>query len=255
MGAILWNRNVLELSIRFSRRHLLKAIYFHRHGGLEVLEFGELPTPQPGPGEVLVRLKAAALNRMDLWTREGWPGLKLEYPHIPGADGAGEIAALGEGVSHCKEGDRVLHGGRIIPERGSWIEISVTHRDILVVRIDQSSKLPATVFLRAMDPAYSTSGKILQQFFQTKTVPISKLTPSMWAVTPIADPPPPRAERGRTSTGDAYGGAILCENGSSPTITKCVITNCMVTGAVGGMGAQGCALGTAASISTMKFNG
>jgi DNA-directed RNA polymerase subunit beta len=87
-----------------------------------------------------------------------------------------------------KEGDRVLHGGRIIPERGSWIEISVTHKDILVVKIDQSSKLPATVFLRAMDPAYGTTDKILRQFYKTKKVPIDKLTPNMWAVEPIADP-------------------------------------------------------------------
>jgi DNA-directed RNA polymerase subunit beta len=87
-----------------------------------------------------------------------------------------------------KEGDRVLHGGRIIPERGSWIEISVTHRDILVVKIDQSSKLPATVFLRAMDPAYGTTDKILRQFYPTKKVPIDKLTPNMRAVEPIADP-------------------------------------------------------------------
>ena len=87
-----------------------------------------------------------------------------------------------------KEGDRVLHGGRIIPERGSWIEISVTHRDILVVKIDQSSKLPATVFLRAMEPAYGTTDKILRQFYPTKKVPTNKLTPNMWAVTPIADP-------------------------------------------------------------------
>ena len=87
-----------------------------------------------------------------------------------------------------KEGDRVLHGGRIIPERGSWIEISVTHRDILVVRIDQSSKIPATVFLRAIEPDYGTSDKILRLFYPTKTVPISRLAYGMWAVTPIADP-------------------------------------------------------------------
>ena len=53
-----------------------------------------------------------------------------------------------------KEGDRVLHGGRIIPERGSWIEISVTRKDVLIVRIDQSSKIPATMFLRAMGEQY-----------------------------------------------------------------------------------------------------
>jgi DNA-directed RNA polymerase subunit beta len=56
-----------------------------------------------------------------------------------------------------KEGDRVLHGGRVIPERGSWIEIGVSNKDTLVVRIDQSSKIPATIFLRAMDPAYGTT--------------------------------------------------------------------------------------------------
>jgi len=86
-----------------------------------------------------------------------------------------------------KEGDRVLHGGRVIPERGSWIEIAVTNKDILVVRIDQSSKIPATVFLRAMSPEYSTTGQILRLFYETKTVPVSKLAPTMWAVEPIVD--------------------------------------------------------------------
>lgn len=86
----------------------MKAIIFHRHGGPEVLEYTDFPTPEPGPGEVLVRLKAAALNRMDLWVRQGWPGIKLDYPHIPGADGAGEIAAAGAGVSGWSAGDRVV---------------------------------------------------------------------------------------------------------------------------------------------------
>jgi NADPH:quinone reductase-like Zn-dependent oxidoreductase len=86
----------------------MKAILFHEHGGPEVLEYADLPTPQPGPGEIQIRLHAAALNRLDLWVREGWPGIKLEYPHIPGADGAGEVAALGEGVEGFKPGDRVL---------------------------------------------------------------------------------------------------------------------------------------------------
>ncbi|MBN2501819.1 MAG: hypothetical protein JXB38_13645, partial [Anaerolineales bacterium] len=62
----------------------MKAVLFHDHGGPEVLTYEEFPTPEPGPGEVLVMLKAAALNRLDLWVRNGWPGIKLEYPHIPG---------------------------------------------------------------------------------------------------------------------------------------------------------------------------
>ncbi len=86
-----------------------------------------------------------------------------------------------------KEGDRVLHGGRVIPERGSWIEIGVTNKDILVVRIDQSSKIPSTIFLRAMDPAYGTTEQILRLFYPIKKIPINKLTPTMWAVHPIVD--------------------------------------------------------------------
>ncbi|MEJ2702548.1 MAG: DNA-directed RNA polymerase subunit beta [Sedimentisphaerales bacterium] len=86
-----------------------------------------------------------------------------------------------------KEGDRVLHGGRIIPERGSWIEIGVTNKDTLVVRIDQSSKIPATIFLRAMNPDYGTTEQILRLFYKTEKVPVEKLTPAMWAVQPIVD--------------------------------------------------------------------
>ena len=86
-----------------------------------------------------------------------------------------------------KEGDRVLHGGRVIPERGSWIEIGVTRKDVLVVKIDQSSKIPATIFLRAIDPDHSTTEEILRLFYSTKTVPANKLTPTMWAVEAIVD--------------------------------------------------------------------
>ncbi|HJL69620.1 MAG TPA: hypothetical protein QGI30_02020 [Anaerolineales bacterium] len=60
----------------------MKAVLLREHGGTEVLEYTDVETPQPGPGEVLVDLKAAALNRLDIWVRDGWPGIKLEYPHI-----------------------------------------------------------------------------------------------------------------------------------------------------------------------------
>lgn len=85
----------------------MKAILFHKHGGPEVLEYTELPDPEPKAGEVLIRLRAAALNRMDVMVRNGWPGLKLELPHINGADGAGEVAEVGDGVTKLLVGDRV----------------------------------------------------------------------------------------------------------------------------------------------------
>lgn len=91
----------------------MKAVFLEQHGGPEVLQYGEFPTPTPGPGEVMVRLSAAALNRLDLWVRAGWPGIKLEYPFIPGADGAGTIAALGEGVSGWQVGERVVINANI----------------------------------------------------------------------------------------------------------------------------------------------
>ncbi len=86
-----------------------------------------------------------------------------------------------------KEGDRVLHGGRIIPERGSWIEISVTHKDVLVVKIDQSSKIPATVFLRAISEDYGSTEQIIRAFYETKDVQKNRLTADMHVVGDVVD--------------------------------------------------------------------
>ncbi|MGA2821501.1 MAG: zinc-binding dehydrogenase [Anaerolineales bacterium] len=86
----------------------MKAAFFRRHGGVEVLEYEEIRTPSPGPGQVLVQVRAAALNHMDLWVRLGWPGLKLEMPHISGADAAGVVAEIGPGVEGVTPGDRVV---------------------------------------------------------------------------------------------------------------------------------------------------
>ena len=86
----------------------MKAVLINHHGGPGVLEYSDFPEPKPGPGEALIKIEAAALNRMDLWVRQGWPGLKLEYPHISGADGVGEISELGEGVHDWSVGDQVV---------------------------------------------------------------------------------------------------------------------------------------------------
>ncbi len=86
----------------------MRAVIFRQHGDPEVLEYAEFPKPEPGPGEVQVRLRAAALNHVDLFVRTGWPGLRLELPHILGSDGAGEVSELGEGVTEFSVGDRVV---------------------------------------------------------------------------------------------------------------------------------------------------
>jgi len=86
----------------------MKGVFYRTHGGNEVLEYGELPEPRPGRGEVLVRLEAVSLNRVDLFTRNGWPGLKLSFPHVPGVDGAGRVVELGDGVAQFAVGDPVV---------------------------------------------------------------------------------------------------------------------------------------------------
>ena len=84
----------------------MKAVFFRRHGGNEVLEYGDRPDPSPGPGEVVVGVRAAAMNHLDIFVRDGIPGGPL--PQIPGADGAGVVEAIGEGVWGLTPGDRVL---------------------------------------------------------------------------------------------------------------------------------------------------
>jgi NADPH:quinone reductase-like Zn-dependent oxidoreductase len=86
----------------------MKAIIFSEHGGPEVLREGEVRDPEIGGGEVLVRVRACALNHLDLWVRRGMPGITVPMPHIGGSDIAGEISRVGPGVTNVKAGERVL---------------------------------------------------------------------------------------------------------------------------------------------------
>jgi NADPH:quinone reductase-like Zn-dependent oxidoreductase len=86
----------------------MKAVFFETHGEIDVLRYGEVPDPVAGPGMVVVRVKACALNYLDIWVRRGWPGLKLAMPHWCGADVAGEIAEVGPGVTGWTPGQRVV---------------------------------------------------------------------------------------------------------------------------------------------------
>jgi NADPH:quinone reductase-like Zn-dependent oxidoreductase len=87
----------------------MKALYFLEHGDLDVIRYGDVDDPpQAGQGQVLIRVRACAINHLDIWVRRGWPGLKLEMPHWCGADVAGEIVEVGEGVSGWEAGQRVV---------------------------------------------------------------------------------------------------------------------------------------------------
>jgi len=84
----------------------MKAIRFHEFGGPEVLKYEDVPDPEPRKDQVLIKVKACALNHLDLFIRKGLPGVKL--PHINGSDISGDIAEVGEYITDLKAGQRVL---------------------------------------------------------------------------------------------------------------------------------------------------
>ncbi len=87
----------------------MRAVILPAHGPADNLRFvTDFAVPEPGPGEVRLQVRAGSINRLDLWVREGWPGLKLDMPHILGADAAGTIEVVGQGVTGWQAGDRVV---------------------------------------------------------------------------------------------------------------------------------------------------
>jgi zinc-binding alcohol dehydrogenase/oxidoreductase len=101
----------------------MMAIVIHENGGPEVLRYEEVPDPQPGPGEVLVRMQLASLNHLDVWTRKGLPS--VPKPRILGADGSGAVAALGAGVTGFEPGEPVVINPGL--ERGGAIQVIGEH--------------------------------------------------------------------------------------------------------------------------------
>ena len=86
----------------------MKAAFFREHGGLERIEYGDLPDPVPGPGQVRVRVRAGSLNHLDIFVRNGIPGIPVALPHVMGSDGAGVVESVGPGVVRVKPGDEVV---------------------------------------------------------------------------------------------------------------------------------------------------
>ena len=93
----------------------MKAVYLTEHGGTDVLTYGDLPEPEPGPNDVKVRVRACALNRLDVYTRQGARGTRIRFkgPHVLGGDVAGDIVEAGSEVSRVNVGDRIVVNPRI----------------------------------------------------------------------------------------------------------------------------------------------
>jgi zinc-binding alcohol dehydrogenase/oxidoreductase len=140
----------------------VKAIRIHEDGGPEVLRYEDAPDPSPGPGEVLVGLRAASLNHLDLWVRKGLPS--VPKPRVLGADGAGVVAGLGEGVDGFELGQRVVinpgldHGDRIgvIGEHteGTHAELAVIPASNVYPLVDGLGFEEAAAFPLVFETAY-----------------------------------------------------------------------------------------------------
>jgi len=112
----------------------MRASVLTEHGSRDVLRVvDDLPVPEPGPNQVRIAMKAAALNRLDLWVREGWPGLKLHMPHITTADGAGIVEAVGSGVTNVTVGDRVGINPTLVDE--DCLALTGSEEDCLDIKI------------------------------------------------------------------------------------------------------------------------
>ncbi|MBM2821447.1 MAG: hypothetical protein HW413_193 [Thermoleophilia bacterium] len=140
----------------------MKAVRIHEDGGPEVLRYEDIADPEPGPGEVLVSLRAAGLNHLDVWVRKGLPS--APKPRILGADGAGVVAALGDGVGGFEIGDRVVvnpgivHDGRItvIGEHtdGTYCELKALPAGQLYPLVDSMSFEEGAAFPLTFETAY-----------------------------------------------------------------------------------------------------
>lgn len=115
----------------------MKGVRFHEHGGPDVLRYEELPDPEPGEGEALIKLSAIGVNFIDIYRRAG--AYPVELPCLPGSEGAGEVVALGPGAGGVAVGDRVMVSGG----RGAYAELVVAKAERLVVLPDGYDEVTA----------------------------------------------------------------------------------------------------------------
>jgi NADPH2:quinone reductase len=134
----------------------VKAIRVKEFGGPAVLQLQDVPTPQPGPGEVLVRIHATGINPVETYIRAGTYARLPELPYTPGNDGAGVIEQVGADVSEFKPGDRVYTAG----------SVTGTYAEFAVCKKEQVHPLPENVSFpqgAAMGTPYATAYRGLLQ--------------------------------------------------------------------------------------------
>jgi NADPH2:quinone reductase len=140
----------------------MKAIHVHEFGDPEVLRLEEVPTPQPAPGELLVRMHAVGVNPVETYIRAGTYARLPELPYTPGNDGAGVVEYVGSGVTEFKPGDRVYTAG----------SLSGTYAEFALCKKEQVHPLPANVSFAqgaAMGTPYATAYRGLLQRADAKT--------------------------------------------------------------------------------------
>jgi alcohol dehydrogenase len=146
----------------------VKAIVFDDHGELDVLRYDDVPTPEPGPGEVRVAVEACSLNYHDVFTRRGMPGIKTPLPMIPGCDAAGTVDAVGDGVDGWEAGTRVLVDPVQWTDDGKIRMIGDTawgaYAEYVIVDARQLMRLPdgvSAVDASCLPVAYGTAHRML----------------------------------------------------------------------------------------------
>ncbi|HEY8451199.1 MAG: zinc-binding dehydrogenase [Micromonosporaceae bacterium] len=143
----------------------MRAVRFHEYGSVDVLRLDEIPVPEPGPGEVLLKVAACGVNRVDILSREGVTPRKVPLPHTSGSEAAGTVAAVGPGVDGVEVGTRVvvnptLSCGRCTPCREGrdnvcrygrvfGVETTGAYADYALAPASQVIALPDTVPFRA----------------------------------------------------------------------------------------------------------
>ena len=121
----------------------MKASFFRKYGGPEVFEYGELSDPVPAAGEVVVDIHAASINAADWKMRAGQYPAKIDFPHVPGRDFSGVVAALGKGASDFKVGDAVF-GVCEVPREGSYAEKIAIRQEIVARKPEGLSHVQCT---------------------------------------------------------------------------------------------------------------